>query len=61
MRRIYRFYPILFITLTVFAFFLNLLGLMKLIPLFITLPLFFLSIYVTLHSLTQRNVYRRFR
>ncbi|WP_157087742.1 hypothetical protein [Oceanobacillus damuensis] len=55
------FYPVFFLMLSVFAFFLNLLGLMKLIPLYFTMPLFFLSIYLTLYSLSHRNVYRRSR
>ncbi len=56
-------YPIFFLVITIFAFFLNLFGLMKLIPLYVTLPLFFISIYITLLSMTNRNTksYRRLR
>ncbi|MFC4024456.1 hypothetical protein ACFOUV_11685 [Oceanobacillus longus] len=55
------FYPVFFLILTFVAFFLNILGLMKLIPLYFTLPLFFVSIYLTLYSMTHRKVYRRSR
>ncbi|PAV29183.1 hypothetical protein CIL05_12355 [Virgibacillus profundi] len=50
--------PFLFLFLTVFAFFLNVLGLMSLIPLYFTLPLLFISIYLTIYSFTHRRVYR---
>ncbi|WP_100011486.1 hypothetical protein [Lentibacillus sediminis] len=50
--------PVLFFTLTLVALFLNLLGLMNLIPLYVTLPLLFISIFLTLHSFTHRNAYR---
>jgi len=36
----------------------NLFGLMRLIPLYMTIPLLFVSIYATLHTFTYRNVYR---
>ncbi|WP_170138887.1 hypothetical protein [Oceanobacillus chungangensis] len=54
-------YPFLFILLTLFSVILNILGLMQLIPLYFTLPLLFISIYLTIYSLTQRNIYRRMR
>ncbi len=38
--------------------FLNVLGLMKLIPLYFTIPLLFVSIYFTLFSFAHRHVYR---
>jgi len=54
-----KFFPIFFFLLTIVAFYLNILGLMKLMPLYITLPLFFISIYLTLYSFFNRNVYRK--
>ncbi|GGA74089.1 hypothetical protein [Ornithinibacillus halotolerans] len=50
--------PYLFVILTFFAIILNLLGLMQLIPLYITLPILFFCIYFTLFSFTHRNKYR---
>ncbi|WP_443089741.1 hypothetical protein [Virgibacillus sp. MG-45] len=50
--------PFLFLTLTIIAFFLNILGLMRLIPLYITLPLLFFSIYFTIYTFTHKNAYR---
>ncbi len=56
-----RLHPFLFILLTLIAFLLNILGLMRLIPLYITLPLLFLSIYLTTFSFTHHRVYRGMR
>lgn len=53
--------PYLFLILMVFAFFLNILGFMRLIPLYITLPLLFISIYLTIFSFTHKNSFRRLR
>ncbi|MEC5423595.1 hypothetical protein QGM71_08835 [Virgibacillus sp. C22-A2] len=53
--------PLLFLLVTLFAFFLNILGLMAIIPLYITLPLLFLSIYLTIYSFTHKRVYRGMR
>jgi hypothetical protein len=53
--------PFIFLTVTIIAFFLNLFALMKLIPLFITLPLLFLSIYLTVFTFTHKRVYRGMR
>lgn len=53
--------PFMFLTITIIAFFLNLFALMKLIPLFITLPLLFLSIYLTIFSFTHKRAYRGMR
>ncbi|MBP2258265.1 hypothetical protein J2Z81_002236 [Virgibacillus campisalis] len=53
--------PFIFLVISILAFFLNLLALMKLIPLFITLPLLFLSIYLTIFSFTHKRVYRGMR
>ncbi|RKQ14143.1 hypothetical protein D8M05_14015 [Oceanobacillus bengalensis] len=52
-------YPILFLILLISAFFLNILGLMQLIPLFFTLPLLFISIYLTIYSFRNPKNYRR--
>ncbi|HLR61733.1 MAG TPA: hypothetical protein VK097_04750 [Lentibacillus sp.] len=50
--------PFIFLMLTIVAAFMNLLGLMQLIPLYITLPMLFISIYLTIYTFTHRNVYR---
>lgn len=54
-----KFVPLLFLFLTIIASFLNILALMRLIPLFITLPLLFTAIFFTIFSLTYRKTYRR--
>ncbi|WP_217585921.1 hypothetical protein [Lentibacillus saliphilus] len=51
-------YPVIFFFLTIVAFVLNIFGLMQLIPLYITLPLLFISIYATIFSFSHRNTYR---
>ncbi|GAB4073963.1 hypothetical protein GCM10028778_14660 [Barrientosiimonas marina] len=53
--------PFLFFLLTVVAIFFNLLGLMQLIPLYITLPFLFISIYLTIFSFTHRNIHTKKR
>jgi len=50
--------PFVFLIIMVIAAFLNILGLMQLIPLYITLPMLFISIYLTIFTFTHRNVYR---
>ncbi|HAM79826.1 MAG TPA: hypothetical protein DCO80_03340 [Ornithinibacillus sp.] len=50
--------PYLFIIITFFAFLLNLFGLMKLIPLYFTLPILFFCIYFTIFLFAHRNKYR---
>ncbi|WP_085994457.1 hypothetical protein [Oceanobacillus senegalensis] len=52
-------YPFLFLIITIFAFFMNVLGLMQLVPLYVTLPFLFISIYLTIYSFTNQNTYRR--
>lgn len=55
-------YPVLFFILAVLALFVNMIGLMRLIPLFLTLPLLFISIYFMLYSIMHRKrTYRRMR
>lgn len=53
--------PILFLFVTFVLIFLNLLALMRIFPLIITIPLLFLSIYLTLYSLASRRTYKHFR
>ncbi|NBJ70922.1 MULTISPECIES: hypothetical protein [Clostridia] len=53
--------PILFLILTGVAFILNILGLMQVIPLYITLPLLFITIYLTIYSFAHRRTYRGMR
>ncbi|MDY0406171.1 hypothetical protein P5G51_012915 [Virgibacillus sp. 179-BFC.A HS] len=50
--------PVIFLVLAIVAFFLNFFALIGLIPLYITLPLLFISIYLTIFSFTHKNVYR---
>ncbi|MFD2629688.1 hypothetical protein [Oceanobacillus kapialis] len=54
-------FPFLFLTLTFFAFFLNILGLMAVIPIYLTLPILFICIYLTVYSFTHKKVYRKMR
>ncbi|WP_194709695.1 hypothetical protein [Radiobacillus deserti] len=53
-----KYYPLFFLILTCFAFFLNILGFMNMIPSLITLPILFITIYLTIFSFTNR---RRFK
>lgn len=50
--------PLFSLFLTAVAFLLNVFAMMRLIPLFITLPLLFTSIYLLLYSFFNRHVYR---
>ncbi|WP_067842053.1 hypothetical protein [Amphibacillus sediminis] len=49
------------ILLLIVAWAVNLFGLMRLIPLFITLPLLFITIYFTLTVLFYRQMFRGFK
>ncbi|RLL45068.1 hypothetical protein D8M04_09365 [Oceanobacillus piezotolerans] len=51
--------PFLFFILLIISFFLNILGLLQLIPLYLTLPLLFISIYLTIYSFANQNTNRR--
>lgn len=53
--------PFFLLLLTIVIFILNLFAFMQLIPMLITLPLLFISIYVTLYSFTQKRSYRGMR
>lgn len=53
--------PFLFLILTIITFILNFFALMNLIPLYITLPLLFISIYLTIYTFTHQKVYRQMR
>ncbi|MGM8364377.1 hypothetical protein ACLIBG_02730 [Virgibacillus sp. W0181] len=53
--------PIIFLIVTIGAFILNLFGLMQFIPMFITLPILFISIYLTVYSFMHPRVYRGMR
>ncbi|WP_224752754.1 hypothetical protein [Metabacillus arenae] len=44
----------------VFTFFLNILGLMKMAPLFITSPLLFITILVTIYLVSHRKTFKGF-
>lgn len=57
MRR-YFYLPITFTIITILMSFLNLLAFMQLLPFWLTLPLLFFSIYLTLFTLTYRNMYK---
>lgn len=52
------FLPVFFLTTAVIAFVLNFFALIGLIPLYITLPLLFLTVYLTIFSSTHKNAYR---
>ncbi|MBU5468515.1 hypothetical protein KQI49_16965 [Virgibacillus sp. MSJ-26] len=53
--------PFLFLLLSIVAFVLNIFGLMRLIPLYFTLPLLFLSVYFTIYTFTHKRMYRGMR
>ncbi|MBO1002968.1 hypothetical protein ACFSKI_02270 [Pseudogracilibacillus auburnensis] len=50
--------PIFFVFCTIILIILNLFALMRLIPYLITLPLLFLSIYLTIYTFTYRKMFR---
>lgn len=50
--------PFIFGFIAFVLFLLNILALMRLIPLVITLPLFFLSLYLMIYSASFRHMYR---
>ncbi|SDL97917.1 hypothetical protein [Sediminibacillus halophilus] len=52
--------PFIFLLATVAAFFLNLLGFMRLLPLYFTLPLLFITIYLTIFSFVYRHAFKGF-
>lgn len=54
-------FPYLLLLITVVAFILNAFAFMKLIPVYLTLPLLFISIYLTLLSFSRRQLYRHLR
>ncbi|MEK4801460.1 hypothetical protein MHI02_07850 [Oceanobacillus sp. FSL K6-0118] len=54
-------FPLFFFVLALIAFGLNILGIMQLIPIYITLPILFIAIYLTIYSLFNQNTYRRRR
>lgn len=53
--------PYLLLLITIIVIFLNFLAFMKVLPLMITLPLLFVSIYVTLYAFTRQRMYRPMR
>lgn len=52
--------PLFFFICTIILIYLNLLAFMRLFPIWITLPLLFISLYITLFSLVNRNMPKRF-
>ncbi|MDQ0927017.1 hypothetical protein P9654_00915 [Bacillus atrophaeus] len=53
-------YTIISIVLIVFFFFLNLLAMMHMLPIYITSPLLFLSILFALYRLNHRKTFKGF-
>lgn len=51
-------FPFVFLLLTIVMFCLNTLALMQLFSLYITLPLLFISIYLTIYSFAYKRIYR---
>ncbi|MFC7784693.1 MULTISPECIES: hypothetical protein [unclassified Rossellomorea] len=47
--------------LILISFFINILGLMRLVPIYITSPILFLSLLLFFHSLGNRNRFRGFK
>lgn len=50
--------PYFFLLLVIIMFILNTLALMNLLPLYLTLPLLFISIYLMFYSFTYKKAYR---
>ncbi|MBB6443552.1 hypothetical protein [Bacillus benzoevorans] len=53
-------YPLLLILVIMFSFFLQLLGLMELIPLYLTSPILFVSLLLFFIFLNNRNRFKGF-
>ena len=53
--------PYIFLIITIIMIFLNFLAFMQVLSLLITLPLLFISIYMTLYSFMRKRVYRPMR
>ncbi|WP_157967412.1 MULTISPECIES: hypothetical protein [Paraliobacillus] len=56
-----RYYPFMFLLIACCAFILNIFALMDIIPMLLTLPLLFISIYFTLFSFTHKRTFRGFK
>ncbi|MCD5324676.1 MULTISPECIES: hypothetical protein [Pontibacillus] len=54
-------FPLFWIVVTLLAFGFNLLGLMRLVPIFISMPLLFIALYFTIFSFTHRRSFRGFK
>ncbi|GGD18248.1 hypothetical protein GCM10011389_27520 [Pontibacillus salipaludis] len=54
-------FPLFWIVVTLLAFGFNLLGLMRLVPILISMPLLFIAIYFTIFSFTHRRSFRGFK
>ncbi|SDJ86883.1 hypothetical protein SAMN05216243_1226 [Sediminibacillus albus] len=46
--------------LTAIAFLFNLFGILRLVPLYFTMPILFISIYLTIFSFAYKNTFRGF-
>jgi amino acid transporter len=55
-----KFYLLLLILLILFSFFLQLLGLMELLPLYLTSPILFVSLLLLVNFLNNRNRFKGF-
>ncbi|WP_202595659.1 hypothetical protein [Pontibacillus yanchengensis] len=56
-----RYLPLFWVIVTIIALGFNLLGLMKLVPLLLSMPLLFISIYFTIFSFTHRRSFKGLR
>lgn len=56
-----RYLPLFWLISTTIALGFNLLGLMRLVPLFLSLPLLFACIYFTIFSFTHRRSFKGLR
>ncbi|MGN8644595.1 hypothetical protein ACTNEO_00740 [Gracilibacillus sp. HCP3S3_G5_1] len=52
---------VLLFILPLFAFILNIFGLMRMIPLYITIPLLFVTIYMTIYFMRDRRQFKGFQ
>ncbi|KGX85445.1 hypothetical protein [Pontibacillus marinus] len=53
--------PIFWLVMTVLAFLFNLLGMMRLVPFILSMPILFVTIYFTIFSFTHRKSFRGLR
>ncbi|KGX87717.1 hypothetical protein [Pontibacillus litoralis] len=53
--------PLIWLLITTLALVFNFLGLLRLVPIFITMPILFIAIYFTIFSFTHQKTFKGLR